>query len=75
MCVVKNLDLHLHVSTKVGDATLKSHQKINMCSPELGPFICFSIERLQHADVYPHWVKGSTSDTTPETDESSLLQV
>jgi len=46
-----------------------------MCSPELGPFICFSIERLQHADVYPHWVKGSTSDTTPETDESSLLQV
>ena len=25
VCVVKNLDLHLHVPTKVGDATLKSH--------------------------------------------------
>ena len=25
VCIVKNLDLHLHVPTKVGDATLKSH--------------------------------------------------
>ena len=43
-CVSRILFLHLHAAGKAGHATLKSHYKKNVCSPELGPLICFNIE-------------------------------